>query len=106
MPNLQKTQGAGGYMVAVYKYTHPTINNPNSMTTKFYGADGHCEDLNSNWRLVNETGTWDTNESYNPSAKVVFDMQYRLTLTTVWKDATYTNTCEFNSYGEASFSWS
>ncbi len=39
--------GAGGYMVAVYKYTHPTINNPNSMTTQFYGASGHVRNLDS-----------------------------------------------------------
>lgn len=63
--------GAGGYMVAVYKYTNPTINNPNSMTTQIYGASGHVENLDTmNYRFVNEEGTWDTGESYNPSAAV------------------------------------
>lgn len=97
--------GAGGELVAVYKYSHPTINNPNSMTTKFHDADGYARNLDTqNYKFIYADGTWDPDESYNPSANVAFYMQVRSGF--VWNDITYVNTCTFNSYGEASFSWS
>lgn len=79
------------------------------MTTQIYGASGHVENLDTmNYRFVNVEGTWDTGESYNPSAQVVLEMEMEMETpeTIYWQDVTYTNTCEFNSYGEASFSWS
>jgi hypothetical protein len=50
-----------------------------------------------NYRFVNEEGTWETGEPYNPSAQVVFEMEMIIPGTIYWQDVTYTNTCEFDS---------
>lgn len=95
--------GGGGWLVAEYEYEHPTINSPNDMTTLILDADGRCEDLISQYRLINTEETWDDEESYNPSAEVVFEMEVKVGL--FWQDITYTNTCEFDRYGVPDFSW-
>ena len=106
--------GLGGTLIATYKYQHPTIDGPNSMTTKFTSASGRAEDLMweiineiiGGYRLVDTDAHWDDDESYSPEASVEFNMQVKSpTPTAPWQDFNLTNICAFNRYGVASFDW-
>lgn len=93
--------GGDGYLVAEYKYTHPTSAGPSRITTQFHGAKGYIEG-NSSYKLNRDDPNWDTNASQSPSASVKLYIQKE-----GWgfPEINYKNTCTFNSRGAASFSW-
>lgn len=96
--------GAGGTLTAQYTYSHPQIDSPNHMTTKFEQATGYAEDLNENYyKLSRIKPRWDTSASYSPSADVTFTLKTKAGL--VWQTVTYKHTCAFDSYGVSSMSW-
>ncbi len=94
--------GGDGYLVATYKYTHPHYDNPNRCTTQFFLAQGTL-DNSSYHELVDTDPNWDTVADYEVDASVQFDIQQKPTY--LYPVVSYTNTCHFDSYGMASFSW-
>ena len=96
--------GAGGTLTAQYTYSHPQIDSPNHMTTKFEQATGYAEDLDEkHYKLSRIKPRWDTSASYSPSADITFTLQTKAGL--VWQTVTYKHTCTFDSYGVSKMSW-